>query len=148
MCKLEPITILLVEDDPADQKLIKTSLLDQKIANELHIVGSGEEALDYLHHRGNYTEASPFPELILLDLNMPGMGGKEFLKRVKAEDNLKQLPVIILTTSESERDILDSYNLQASGYVNKPVSLEDFKKVMERIGEYWLMLCKLPPKPE
>jgi CheY-like chemotaxis protein len=148
MCKIEPITILLVEDDPADQKLIKTSLLDQKVANELRIAGSGEEALDYLHHRGNYKEAAPRPELILLDLNMPGMGGKEFLRQVKADDNLKQLPVIILTTSESERDILDSYNLQASGYVNKPVSLEDFKKVMERIGEYWLMLCKLPPKPE
>jgi CheY-like chemotaxis protein len=148
MCKVEPITILLVEDDPADQKLIKASLVDQKIANELHIAGSGEEALDYLHHRGNYTEAAPRPELILLDLNMPGMGGKEFLRQVKADDRLKQLPVIILTTSESDKDILDSYNLQASGYVNKPVSLDDFKKVMEKIGEYWLMLCKLPPKPE
>jgi CheY-like chemotaxis protein len=148
MCKVEPITILLVEDDPADQKLIKASLVDQKIANELHIAGSGEEALDYLHHRGNYTEAAPRPELILLDLNMPGMGGKEFLRQVKADDRLKQLPVIILTTSESDKDILDSYNLQSSGYVNKPVSLDDFKKVMEKIGEYWLMLCKLPPKPE
>jgi two-component system response regulator len=145
---MEPITILLVEDDPADQKLIKTSLLDQKIANELHIAASGEEALDYLYRRGNYTGAAPRPELILLDLNMPGMGGKEFLRQIKADDNLKQLPVIILTTSESEKDILDSYSLQASGYVNKPVTLEDFKKVMEKIEEYWLMLCKLPPKLE
>ena len=148
MFDLEPITILLVEDDPADQKLIKTSLLDQKIANDLHIVGSGEDALDYLNESGNNSNGAPWPELILLDLNMPGMGGKEFLKQLKSDEKLKQLPVVILTTSESERDIIDSYNLQASGYVNKPVSLDDFKKVMEKIGEYWLMLCKRPPKPE
>ena len=146
--KMEPIAILLVEDDLADQKLIKKSLLDQKVANELHIVGTGEEALDYLHHRGDHTEASPRPELILLDLNMPGMGGKEFLRQIKADDKLKQLPVIILTTSESEKDILDSYNLQASGYVNKPVSLADFNKVMEKIEEYWFVVCKRPPKLE
>jgi CheY-like chemotaxis protein len=148
MDKLEPFTILLVEDDPADQKLIKTSLLNQKVANDLHIADCGEDALDYLHHRGEYSSGTPRPELILLDLNMPGMGGKEFLRQVKEDERLKQLPVIILTTSESERDIIDSYNLQASGYVNKPVSLDDFKKVMETIGEYWLMLCKRPPKSD
>lgn len=147
MVELEPITILLVEDDPADQKLIKASLLDQKIANDLQIVGSGEEALDFLNQRGSYNTGTPWPELILLDLNMTGMGGKEFLKQLKDDKKLKQLPVVILTTSESEKDIIDSYNLQASGYVNKPVTLEDFKKVMERIEEYWLILCKRPPKP-
>lgn len=144
--ELEPITILLVEDDPADQKLVKTSLLSQKIANDLHVVNSGEEALDYLHQRGDFYSGTPRPELILLDLNMPGMGGKEFLRQVKEDEKLKQLPIIILTTSESERDIIDSYNLQASGYVNKPVTLDDFKRVMETIGEYWFMLCKRPPK--
>ena len=148
MVDLEPITILLVEDDPADQKLIRTSLLDQKIANDLHIVGSGEEALDYLSECVRKNNGTPWPELILLDLNMPGMGGKEFLRQLKEDERLKQLPVVILTTSESERDIIDSYNLQASGYVNKPVTLDDFKRVMEQIGEYWLMLCKRPPKPE
>ena len=146
MPELEPITILLVEDDPADQKLIKTSLKHQRIANELRIVNSGEEALDFLHHSGNYVKDAPHPDLILLDLNMPGMGGKEFLKRIKDDDNLKHIPVVILTTSESERDILDGYKLQASGYVNKPVTLDEFKKVMERIEAYWFLLCKLPTK--
>jgi two-component system response regulator len=148
MVDLKPITLLLVEDDRADQKLIKTSLTSQKIANDVHVAESGEEALDYLYQRGDYSQGTPLPELILLDLNMPGMGGKEFLRQMKADDKLKHIPVIILTTSESERDIIDSYNLQASGYVNKPVSLDDFKKVMETIGEYWFMLCKRPPKPD
>ncbi len=144
--ELEPITILLVEDDPADQKLIKTSLFNQKIANDLRITDCGEDALDYLYQRGKYSSGTPRPELILLDLNMPGMGGKEFLKHVKEDEKLKQLPVIILTTSESEKDIIDSYNLQASGYVNKPIALDDFNKVMGKIEEYWFMLCKRPPK--
>ena len=148
MPELEPITILLVEDDPADQKLIKTSLKHQRIANELRIVNSGEEALDFLHHSGNYVKDAPHPDLILLDLNMPGMGGKEFLKRIKDDDNLKHIPVVILTTSESERDILDGYKLQASGYVNKPVTLDEFKEVMEKIETYWFVLCKRPPKQE
>jgi len=148
MGELEPITILLVEDDLADQKLIKASLRYQKIANDLRIVNSGEEALDFLYHRSNYAKDTSRPELILLDLNMPGMGGKEFLKRIKDDENLKQIPVVILTTSESERDILDSYKLQASGYVSKPVTLDEFKKVMERIKEYWFVLCKRLPKQE
>ena len=148
MPELEPITILLVEDDPADQKLIKTSLKHQRIANELRIVNSGEEALDFLHHSGNYVKDAPHPDLILLDLNMPGMGGKEFLKRIKDDENLKHIPVVILTTSESERDIVDGYKLQASGYVNKPVTLDEFKEVMEKIEAYWFVLCKRPPKQE
>ena len=145
MGELEPITILLVEDDLADQKLIKTSLKHQRIANDLRIVNSGEEALDFLYHRGNYAKDTSRPELILLDLNMPGTGGKEFLKRIKDDENLKQLPVVILTTSDSEMDILDSYKLQASGYVSKPVTLDEFKKVVERIEEYWFVLYKRLP---
>jgi len=146
MVIMKPLSILLVEDDPADQKLIKTSLKNQKIANDLHIVNSGEEGLDFLCRRGNYSNGTPVPDLILLDLNMPGMGGKEFLKEVKNEDNLRQIPVIILTTSDSERDILDSYRLQASGYVNKPVTLDGFTRAMAQIEDYWFMLCKRPPK--
>lgn len=148
MVRMEPLTILLVEDDPADQKLIKTSMKHQRIANELRIVNSGEEALDFLHHCGNYVKDAHHPDLILLDLNMPGMGGKEFLKRVKDDESLHHIPVVILTTSDSEKDILDSYKLQASGYVNKPVTLDEFKKVMEKIEAYWLLLCKRPPKQE
>ena len=146
MRRIDPAIVLLVEDDPGDQKLVKISLKRQRIANELHIVSSGEEALDFLYQRGKYNGGTPRPDLILLDLNMPGMGGKEFLKRLKKDEDLKKIPVVILTTSDSERDIIDSYHLQASGYVKKPVDLEDFKNVMKEIGEYWFVMCKLPPK--
>jgi len=145
MGELEPITILLVEEDPADQILVKASLRNQRIANDLRIANSSEEALDFLYHRGNYAKDTSRPELILLDLNMPGMGGKESLKRIKDDENLKQLPVVMLTTSDSEMDILDSYKLQASGYVSKPVTLDEFKKVVERIEEYWFILYKRLP---
>ena len=144
--ELEPLVILLVEDDSADQKLIKTSLENQKVANDLHIVNSGEEGMDFLHRRGNYSSGTLHPDLILLDLNMPGMGGKEFLRQIKSDEHLKEIPVVILTTSDSEKDIIDSYKLQASGYVRKPVTLTEFKEVMETIGEYWFVLCKRPPK--
>ena len=146
MIELWPIIILLVEDDPADQKLIKVSLESQRVANDLYIVNTGEEGMDFLHQRGDYSSGVPRPDLILLDLNMPGMGGKEFLKRIKDDKKLKQIPIVIVTTSDLEKDIIDSYNLQASGYVRKPVTLDGFKEVMERIGEYWFVLCKRPPK--
>ena len=146
MIELRPITILLVEDDQADQKLIKTSLKSQLVANDLYIVNTGEEGMDFLHQRGDYSSVVPRPDLILLDLNMPGMGGKEFLKRIKDDKNLKQIPVVIVTTSDLEKDIIDSYDLQASGYVRKPVTLDGFKEVMKKIGEYWFVLCKRPPK--
>jgi len=146
MIELRPITILLVEDDPADQKLIKVSLESQLVANDLYVVNTGEEGMDFLHQRGDYSSVVPRPDLILLDLNMPGMGGKEFLKRIKDDKNLKQIPVVIVTTSDLEKDIIDSYDLQASGYVRKPVTLDGFKEVMEKIGEYWFVLCKRPPK--
>jgi len=146
MIELRPITILLVEDDPADQKLIKVSLESQLVANDLYVVNTGEEGMDFLHQRGDYSSVVPRPDLILLDLNMPGMGGKEFLKRIKDDKNLKQIPVVIVTTSDLDKDIIDSYDLQASGYVRKPVTLDGFKEVMKKIGEYWFVLCKRPPK--
>ena len=148
MEKIRPATILLVEDDPGDQKLIKVSLKNQKIANELYVVGSGEEAMDFLYHRGNYSAETTLPDLILLDLKMPGMGGKEFLRRIKQDEKMKKIQVVILTSSDSEKDILDSYNLQASGYVKKPVELEDFRRVVKEIEAYWFIICKLPPKEE
>ena len=146
MAKLEPLTILLVEDDLADQKLIKISLRRQKVANDLCVVSSGEEGMDFLHRRGDYKSGAPRPDLILLDLNMPGMGGKEFLRRIKEDEKLKQIPVVILTTSEAEKDIIDSYKLQASGYVHKPVTLEEFKEAMKKLKAYWFLLCKRVPK--
>jgi len=146
MEELAPLVILLVEDDLADQKLIKISLRNEKIANDLYTVQSGEEGMDFLYRRGNYSDGTPQPDLILLDLNMPGMGGKEFLRRIKEDANLKQLPVVILTTSEADKDIIDSYKLQASGYVHKPVTLEEFKEAMKKLKEYWFLLCKRVPK--
>ncbi len=146
MEELTPLAILLVEDDLADQKLIKISLRNEKIANDLYTVQTGEEGLDFLHGRGNYSNGTPQPDLILLDLNMPGMGGKEFLRRIKADEKLKQIPVVILTTSEAEKDILDSYKLQASGYVHKPVTLDEFKEAMKKLKQYWFVLCKRVPK--
>ena len=146
MKELEPATVLLVEDDPGDQKLIRVSLNEQRVANELHIVSSGEEALDFLHQRGKYCNGTCRPDLILLDLNMPGMGGKEFLTRIKKDEDLKKIPVIVLTTSDSEQDIIDSYNLYASGYVKKPADLVSFKEVAKEIREYWFVTCKLPAR--
>jgi CheY-like chemotaxis protein len=143
---LTPLVILLVEDDLADQKLIKISLRNEKIANDLYTVQTGEEGMDFLYHRENYKDGTPQPDLILLDLNMPGMGGKEFLRRIKEDERLKQIPVVILTTSEAEKDIIDSYKLQASGYVHKPVTLEEFKEAMKKLKEYWFVLCKRVPK--
>jgi len=143
---LTPLVILLVEDDLADQKLIKISLRNEKIANDLYTIQTGEEGMDFLYHRGNYSDGTPQPDLVLLDLNMPGMGGKEFLRRIKEDERLKQIPVVILTTSEAEKDIIDSYKLQASGYVHKPVTLEEFKEAMKKLKEYWFVLCKRVPK--
>ena len=144
MNKTVPATILLVGDDPADQKLVKISLKEQDIANDLCIVNNAEEALDFLYYRGQHVDRSTPPNLILLDLNMPGMGGKEFLKHIKSDDNLKHIPVIIVTTSNAEKDIIDSYRLQAAGYVHKPTTLDEFKMVMGEIEDYWFLLCKIP----
>jgi len=142
MKNLRPVTILLVEDDPGDQKLIKTSLLEQRICNDVHVTESGEEALDYLSGTKADDSESPMPTLILLDLNMPGMGGKEFLRRIKADEKLDTIPVVILTTSDSEQDVLDSYKLHASGYIKKPVSLEGFRRILTKLGDYWFAICK------
>lgn len=143
MVELKPITILLIEDDIADQKLIRSSLANKKIANDLHVSNCGEEAFEYLN---GINDSNNMPDLILLDLNMPGMGGKEFLRRIKSNEDLKSIPVVILTTSDSETDIIDSYKLQASGYLKKPVTLEEFRKAMEKLEEYWFVLCKQPSR--
>jgi len=135
-----------VEDDPGDRKLITVSLKNQRIGNKVYTADSGEEAMDFLYQRGKYSDGAPQPDLILLDLNMPGMGGKEFLIRIKGDEKMKTIPVIILTSSDSDEDILDTYNLHASGYVKKPVKLDDFKRVMKQINEYWFVICRLPPR--
>lgn len=146
MEKMKPATILLVEDDPGDQKLITVSLRNQKIANEVYIASSGEEAIEFLYQRGKYSDGAPLPDLILLDLNMPGMGGKEFLRQMKEDEKMRLIPVIILTSSDSDDDILATYNLHASGYIKKPVKLEDFKRIVKAINEYWFLICRRPPQ--
>lgn len=142
MENFRPVNILLVEDDPGDQKLIKNSMLEQKMSNKLYTVSSGEEALEYLKQSKDGSSETPWPELILLDLNMPGMGGMEFLKRIKGSEDFNMIPVVILTTSDSEQDILESYRLQAAGYVRKPVLLDEFCNIAKDINEYWFTLCK------
>ena len=139
---LQPITILLVEDDVGDQKLIKKSLAQQKIGNEVLTAKSAEQALDYLVRSNENNKEHPRPDLILLDLNMPGMGGKEFLRLIKGDDLLDTIPVVILTTSDLDRDILESYKLHASGYIKKPVNLQGFQEVMSKLEAYWFTICK------
>ena len=140
MENLEPVKILLIEDDIGDQKLVKLSLNKQKIANELFVENCGEDAIDYLAH--SKAGKSPMPDLILLDLNMPGMGGKEFLRRIKADDELDTIPIVILTTSDSEEDIVESYKLNAAGYIKKPVTLQGFQQAMNDLENYWFVICK------
>ncbi|MBD3273768.1 MAG: response regulator [Candidatus Marinimicrobia bacterium] len=144
MTHVMPVNILLVEDDPGDQKLIKSSFFKQRILNDLSVVETGEEALEYLKSISPETENENYPDLILLDLNMPGMGGKGFLKAMKNDDRFKHIPVVILTTSDSDRDILESYQLHAAGYIKKPVQFEDFQAVVKGVEQYWFMICKTP----
>ena len=133
------ITVLLVEDDPGDQKLIKNALADQDqdVTNELYVANSGEEALEYLQRSKIDDEQSPWPNLILLDLNMPGMGGREFLKRMKADNDLCAIPVVVLTVSDSEVDIRESYRLNVAGYVQKLASPDEFQMVVKKLARYW-----------
>jgi chemotaxis family two-component system response regulator Rcp1 len=140
------LDILLVEDDPADRKLIKSMVEKQDMAHNLRAAHSAEEALDLLRSGENASEGFTRPDLIILDLNMPGMGGREFLKQIKTDENLRQIPVIILTCSTSERDILDSYELQAAGFITKPAGLADLERVVREAINYWSISCRLPCK--
>jgi len=135
------VVIMLIEDDLGDQKLIRMSLREQRIANTPVVANSAEEAIDYLA-KNKKSEIALMPDLILLDLNMPGMGGKEFLRRIKSDPDLEAIPVVILTTSDSDKDILESFKLQAAGYIKKPVSLNDFQEVMRTLTDYWFIICR------
>ncbi|MFI4913014.1 MAG: response regulator [Sedimentisphaeraceae bacterium JB056] len=143
MNSYDPINLLLVEDNPGDQKLFKTSLKLQNISNTLKVTESGEHALDHLDTIVSSSGTYKKPDIILLDLNMPGIGGKEFLKRVKSDSRLRSIPVIVLTTSDCEKDIHDCYDLQAAGFIKKPVSLDGFLNVIDILQQYWFKVCKL-----
>ena len=139
-----PVEILLVEDNPGDVRLMEEALIEAKIRNHLHVVAHGDEALDFLHRRGAYADARR-PDLILLDLNLPGIDGRDVLKEIKQDPDLKRIPVVVLTTSASEEDILKSYDLHANCYVTKPVDMSGFIAVVRSIDFFWFCVVKLPP---
>jgi len=138
-----PIDILLVEDNPGDVRLTKEALSASKLSNQLHVVPDGVEALAYLRQQGPYAR-QPRPDLILLDLNLPKKDGREVLADIKADPLLKRIPVVILTTSQAEQDILKTYELHANCYVTKPVDLDQFVEVVKSIKDFWLTIVKLP----
>jgi two-component system, chemotaxis family, response regulator Rcp1 len=142
-----PIQILLVEDNPADIRLTQEALRDAKMANELHAVVDGEQALAYLRHEHPY-ETRPNPDLVLLDLNLPRKDGREVLAEMKSDAELRRIPVAILTTSSAESDVLRSYDLGANCYLTKPVDFNEFLKVVVAIDEFWLSLVRLPGRAE
>jgi CheY-like chemotaxis protein len=146
----EPITILMADDDPEDRMLAMEALEEALLANDLRFVEDGEELMDYLKRRGRYTdpEDSPRPGMVLLDLNMPRKDGREALEEIKADPELKTLPVVILTTSEADEDILRTYDLGASSYITKPVTFDGLVKIMLALKTYWFEIVELPGQNE
>jgi two-component system, chemotaxis family, response regulator Rcp1 len=142
---MQPIEILLVEDNPGDVELAREALETGKVRNTLHVVSDGEAAMAFLRRTGKYAGV-PRPELILLDLNLPRKDGREVLAEIKSDPDLKRIPVVVLTTSKAEEDILKSYNLHANCFVTKPIELNQFIKVVQAIEDFWLAIVKLPPK--
>ena len=141
---VEPIHILMAEDDLEDQMLVNKAFREARSINHLTFVNDGEELLQYLHHQGKYAGA-PAPDILLLDLNMPKMDGREALKAIKSDPDLRSIPVIILTTSDADEDIVRSYDLGANSYIQKPVTFEKMVDVADALGRYWLGIVKLPP---
>ena len=140
-----PVEILLVEDNPGDVRLAIEALREGKVHVNMSVAADGVEAMEFLRRQGKHQEA-PRPDLILLDLNMPRMDGREVLAELKADEDLKRIPVVVLTTSKAEEDILKSYNLNANCYITKPVDLDQFIHVVKSIHEFWLTVVKLPPE--
>ena len=138
-----PVEILLVEDNPGDVRLTREALKDAKVANNLNVVNDGEQALEYLNRRGRFADAAR-PDLVLLDLNLPKIDGREVLASIKADSDLRRIPVVVLTTSSAEEDILRSYDLHANCYVTKPVEFDSFLKIVESIDDFWLSIVRLP----
>ncbi|MBJ7600946.1 MAG: response regulator [Candidatus Nephthysia bennettiae] len=141
--QVDAIDILLVEDSPGDVRLTREALKEAKVANRLHVAPDGVTALDFLRRNGEHPEA-PRPDLILLDLNLPRMSGREVLEAIKSDDELKRIPVVILTTSHDESDVLRAYDLHANCYISKPVDLDQFMTVVRTIEDFWLTVVRLP----
>ena len=137
------VDILLVEDDPGDELITREAFADNKIKNTLHVARDGQEGLDFLYRRGAHADA-PTPDLILLDLNLPKYDGRELLEAIKSDADLCHIPVVVLTTSSAEEDILRSYKLHANAYVTKPVDLDQFMKAVREIDEFFVPVVRLP----
>jgi len=142
-CNSHFVEILLLEDEPSDAYLVKMALKEGKVLAHLHHVVDGREGLDFLNRTEKYA-AAPRPDLIFLDLNMPRMNGCEFLTAIKADERFKGIPVVVLTTSDVEKDVVCSYQLGATSYITKPVDMPQFIKAVQQIGEYWFSLVRLP----
>jgi CheY-like chemotaxis protein len=140
---VEPIQILLVEDHPADVRLTQEVMKDGKVANDLHVASDGEQALAFMRREGQYRDA-PRPDLVILDLNLPRMNGREVLDAIKGDEKLKKIPVIMLTTSGADADILKAYEHNVNAYVTKPIDLDEFVGVVRSIESFWLSIVKLP----
>ena len=140
------ITILMADDDPDDRLLTEEALSESHLLNDLYFVENGEDLLDYLHNRGQYSDPlqAPRPGVILLDLNMPKKDGREALQEIKADPSLRQIPIVILTTSKAEEDIYRTYDLGASSFITKPVTFESLVEVMQTLGKYWFEIVELP----
>jgi chemotaxis family two-component system response regulator Rcp1 len=143
----EPIEILLIEDNPGDARLAVEALKDSKIRNNLYHVKDGVEAMDFLRRRREYAGVT-VPDLVLLDLNLPRKDGREVLEEIKEDPELKLIPVVVLTTSEAERDLVKTYDLHANAYVVKPIDLDRFVEVVQAIEDFWFAIVKLPPRVE
>ncbi|MBF0096810.1 MAG: response regulator [Magnetococcales bacterium] len=141
---IQPIDILLVEDNPGDIALTQEALQESKIYNRLHVVCDGEQAMAFLRGQNGFQNA-PRPDLILLDLNLPRRNGREILQEIKQDRSLKAIPVVVLTTSNAEKDIVSSYELHANCYVSKPVDLDKFFQAIRSIEQFWFTIVKLPP---
>ena len=143
-----PITILLADDDEDDRMMAEDALAESKLGNDLHMVVDGEELMDYLLRRGKYSNpaTSPRPGLILLDLNMPRKDGREALREIKADPDLRQIPIVVLTTSKAEEDIFRTYDLGVNSFISKPVSFEGLVQVMKSLAQYWFTIVELPSR--
>lgn len=143
--KNDMVEILMVEDNPADVRLTREAFKDAKVLNHMNVVVDGEEAMAFLRQEGKYADA-PRPELILLDLNLPKKDGREVLAEIKKDPELKRIPIVVLTTSDDEKDVFKAYDLHVNAYVKKPVDLHQFMKVVEAVEDFWLTVVRLPVK--
>ena len=141
----KPIEVLLVEDDPGDILMTKEAFADYKIANTLNVVSNGEDAIAYMHKQGRYADVAT-PDLVLLDLNLPRRDGREVLLDIKSDPDLRRIPVVILTTSAAEEDIIAAYDLHANAYVRKPVDFEQFVAAVRAIDDFYITVVRLPPR--